>query len=94
MKDRQTKRNIPVLTDVVSLGPLASENTTSSGKTPAATTPDSIPTEDSTKQHTADTQAHQLVEQAMPLIMPELEKQARKTLLDLARKLQKHDIAS
>ncbi len=87
MKGKPANRNIPVLTDVVSLGPLAPGMASSSGSSAAATVDNTAASESNTEQ-TADAQASQLVEQALPIIMPELERLARKALLDLARKLQ------
>ena len=87
MKNEQINGNIPVLTDVVTLGTLTPME--SSGNMPAVSASDGASTDNSTKQNTADVQAAQLVQQALPLIMPELEKLARKTLFELVRKLQK-----
>jgi len=78
MDSGQTNKNIPVLTDVASPG--APAPLSSAGQDPS--------TVDSTKQSLTDIQARQLVEYALPIIMPELEKLARKTLLELIKKLQ------
>ena len=87
MKGKPANRNIPLLTDVVSLGPLAPSMASSSRSSAPATADNTAASESNTEQ-TADAQANQLVEQALPIIMPELERLARKALLDLARKLQ------
>lgn len=87
MKGKPANRNIPVLTDVVSLGPLAPTRASSSRSSAPAAADNTAAGESNTGQ-TADAQASQLVEQALPIIMPELERLARKALLDLARKLQ------